>query len=204
MSDEGWEIVDVAGGSSHSQARRKRVKRGSLAERVCQQSLPKGPASVAELFDYPSGLLQSVFANSTFADRCVKLLSKGVAEHSDYSGVCAERESKRLLCQALGEDFGIHVPHVVTKTCDIDRICQQVLVHLSESQDSRGSCVFSDIRTQIHPEAQAYCSQHLPNDRATKEQSEASFKLIWDYLMANASWAVSQVGLLLVCVGAMV
>ena len=171
---------------------RKRLKRGSLAERFAKQSLPKGPASPAQLFNYPQELVRSVFANSAYADRCMKLLAKGVAEHSDYSGVCAERECRRLLFQVLYQDFGVSFPQVVTRTCDIDKTCQEVLVHLSESQDSSRSCVFTDIRTQIHPEAQAFCSQLVPDENASKEECEASFKSIWDYLMENADWAVTE------------
>ena len=50
------------------------------------------------------------------------LLSEGLIEHSDYSGILAEREAKRLLFQVLDEDCGLCIPYQFTKSCDIDGI----------------------------------------------------------------------------------
>ena len=157
--------------------------------------LPPGPANFEELVNYPVDLVDDAFKSNERKQRCMSLLREGLIEHSDYSGISAEREAKRLLFQVLHEDYGLSVPHNFIKSCDIDPDCQAVLVHTSDTLDEQRSCVFKDIREQIHPVAQAFCEEALASaDPDSIDLFEAAYKKIFQYLLAteNGAFAVNE------------
>ena len=174
--------------------RQRRVKRGSLADRLARSHLKPGPASVEDLFNYPVELVAAVFQDAERGRRLRELLADGLIEHSDYSGVSAEREAKRLLIQVLAEDHHFKVSRYFIKACDIDEECQKVLVHTSDHLDEGRSCVFTDIREQIHPEAQAFCSDVIAKAKEAGTEAEflSAHSDILHYLLQNSSWIVNQ------------
>ena len=175
---------------------RRKCKRGSLADLMSKEHLPAGPADVHELFNYPEVLVHDAFKKSEWESRLRKLLQDGLIEHSDYSGVSAEREAKRLLFQVLEDNYSFPVPHYFLRACDIDSNCQDVLIQASDLLDGGRSCVFTDIRAQVHPEAQAFCEDVLNKTNCAggddKEAAEAANQEIFDYLMQNGEKAVSE------------
>lgn len=175
---------------------KKKRKRGSLADRLAHSHLQPGPDSVENLFNYPVELVETIFQDAKRETRLRELLADGLVEHSDYSGISAEREAKRLLIQVLAEEHNFQVPHHVSKACDIDKDCQQVLVEASTVLDEGRSCVFTDIREQIHPEAQAFCSDVIAKAQADVGVDptclESAYSKIFQYLLQNSSWAVNQ------------
>ena len=192
--DDGW-FVDVdegSAGSAQQPKKRRRWKRGSLMDTLSKYHLPRGAETFEELFNFPVTLLQAAFSQPEWEERCKSLLQRGVVEHSDYSGVFAERESKRLLFQALREEQSFFVPHMVTKTCDNDEVCQSVLIHASQVMDEQCSCVFTDIRSQIHPEAQEWCTAALPNPTDPLQTCENAYTDIANFLLENSAWVVDQ------------
>ena len=169
-----------------------RFRQGSLLQQMACERLPPGPASLEELFNFPSDLLKVCFDVPKFQARCRALLKHGIVEHSDYSGVHAEREVKRLLLQAMREDYGMEVAHCVTKTCDNDRDCQKVLLAASEMLDDSRSCVFPDILCQISEDAQAVVAALQPPVGATREVKQAAHEAVRDWLFQNGDAAVAQ------------
>ena len=176
--------------------KRRKHKHGSLLDVASRSHLPPGPESLEQLFDFPGDLVDAVFADVSRADRCRRLLMHGVVEHSDYSGICAERESKRLLFQVLREQKRLDVAHVFTKSCDSDAQCQKVLLHMSAVLDGGASCVFTDIRQQVVEDAQNWCTAMTPGQEDdglyAREQVEGRYKEIQEYLLSNSSWVVDQ------------
>lgn len=189
--DEDW-FADPLDPDAPNRANKRKWKKGSVLDVVAKMRLPRGPTSVEELFNYPIQLVQAAFSKPEWRDRCGDLLRWGVVEHSDYSGIFAEREAKRLLFMALGQCAGIHVPHMVTKTCDIDPGSQRFLLHMSEMLDDGESCVFADIRSQLHPEAQEWCFAAVPSPDDPIKTKEGAYQAMSDFLAANGDWAVDQ------------
>ena len=190
----GGDGTDVSTISATHQGKRK-CKRGSLADLISKSHLPPGPANFEELMNYPVDLVDDAFKSNERKQRCMSLLREGLIEHSDYSGISAEREAKRLLFQVLHEEYGLSVPHHFIKSCDIDPDCQAVLVHASDTLDEQRSCVFKDIREQIHPVAQAFCEEVLASaDPDSIDLLEAAYKKIFQYLLAteNGAFAVNE------------
>ena len=173
----------------------KRYRHGSLADLVSRRSLPPGPRDLGELLNYPQSVVQVLFSDANRAHRCLTLLSQGLTDHSDYSGIAAEREAKRLLLQVLAEQYSVSVDCEYTKSCDIDPCCQQVLCHMSACLDNNASCVFSDIRDQIPEEGRAFCSELEPNPGDTwlsREEVEQHYGDIKAFLLKNSDWLVSE------------
>lgn len=189
--DEDW-FADPLDQDAQKQGSKRKWKKGSVLDVVARRRLPQGPKSVEELFDYPNQLVQAAFSKPEWQGRCADLLRWGVVEHSDYSGIFAEREAKRLLFLALGQSHGIHVPHMVRKTCDIDPGSQRFLLHMSETLDDGESCVFADIRSQLHPEAQEWCSAAVPSPSDSTKAKEDAYQAMSDFLAQNGDWAVDQ------------
>ena len=171
---------------------KRKWKKGSILDIVSKQHLPKGPGTAEELFNFPASILEDAFVHRQLKGRCKALLSWGVVEHSDYSGVFAEREAKRLLFEALKDRCSVHVPHMVAKTCDSDLLCQDVLLHSSSIQDDSWSCVFTDIRSQIHRDAQEWCDAALPNHDDPLETRQHAYDTIISWFLQNSNWAVDQ------------
>ena len=139
--------------------------------------------------NYPVDLVDDAFKSNERKQRCMSLLREGLIEHSDYSGISAEREAKRLLFQVI-------------KSCDIDPDCQAALVHASDTLDEQRSCVFKDIREQIHPVAQAFCEEALASaDPDSIDLLDAAHKKIFQYLLAteNGAFAVNEDCMLKYC-----
>ena len=126
------------------------------------------------------------------------LLQDGLIENSDYSGIAAERESKRPLTQVLREDYNFNAPAWHTRACDIDRNCQQVLCKMSVRVDNSTCCVLTDIRQQVHTEAQSWCAAIDPASPANTHESfsleemKDRYNKIREYCLKNLSWAVNQ------------
>ncbi|CAE7253617.1 unnamed protein product [Symbiodinium sp. CCMP2592] len=188
--EEGWQVLPPIAKSS---GRRRRYRHGSLADLSARSSLPPGPASLDEMFDYPIDITQVLFSNSDYSARCRALLQHGMVEHSDYSGIGAEREAKRLLLQVFREIYGWHVPHVFRKSCDSDPHCQDILQMASHTCDEGSSCVFSDILHQLVPDAQAWCRAAVQdNSTAGSPQNHQRINSeIRSFLLGN-SWVVDQ------------
>ena len=172
--------------------RKRKYRQGSLLDQAARADLPPGPATLQEMFNFPTDLVQSCFSAPEFQERCRRLLEHGIIEHSDYSGVHAEREAKRLLLQALMEDHNMNVPHLVTKTCDIDEEAQRVLLEASQQLDGCASCVFTDVHCQISPSAQAYVKMLQPQARDSKEVKRAAYEDMQRWLLENGSDVVDQ------------
>ena len=190
----GGDGTDVSAISATRQGKRK-CKRGSLADLLSKSHLPPGPSNLEQLMNYPADLVADAFRDNERKQCCMCLLQEGLIEHSDYSGISAEREAKRLLLQVLHEDYGFSIQHHFVKSCDIDPECQAVLVHASDTLDESRSCVFKDIREQIHPVAQAFCEETLANvDPDSTDELEAAYRQIWQYLLTteNGASAVSK------------
>lgn len=189
--DDDW-FTDPLDPDAQTRAKKRKWKKGSILDVVGKMGLPQGPQSVEELFNYPIQLVQAAFSKPEWQDRCAALLRWGVVEHSDYSGIFAEREAKRLLFMALSQCNGIHVPHMVTKTCDIDPGSQRILLRMSEALDDGESCVFADIRSQLHPEAQQWCFAAVPSHDDSIKAKEEAYRAMWSFLAENGDWAVDQ------------
>ena len=158
--DDGWELLpDIA-----SRTSKRKHRHGSLPDLLSRRSLPAGPASVQELFNYPVDIVRVLFQDAERAQRCKRLLKDGIVEHSDYSGIGAERECKRLLLQVLNEDCCFRMDYVYRKSCDIDPRCREVLTHMSHALDEGESCVFCDITHQLVKEGQDWCAASDPSD----------------------------------------
>ena len=172
--------------------KRRKHRQGSLLDQAARADLAPGPATLAEMFNFPSDLVRTCFAAPQFEDRCRRLLQHGIVEHSDYSGIHAEREAKRLLLQTLLEECDMNVPHIVSKTCDIDSHAQTVLLEASRELDGGESCVFPDVHCQIPAEAQAYIQALQPQPEDSKEVKRAAHEAVRRWLLDNASAVVNQ------------
>ena len=152
--------------------------------------MPSVALYVGSLFDFPQDMLKSIGE----VDGCLMaLLNHGVLEGSDYSGVFAEREAKRLLFGALGELYGFRVRHLVSRTCDLDQFSQAVLAQASSDlQDGGSSCVFTDIRKQVHIQAQGVLEALTPNGEIAKEEGLAAYASTQSFLQENGKWAVEE------------
>ncbi|CAE7439049.1 unnamed protein product [Symbiodinium sp. CCMP2592] len=173
----------------------KRYRHGSLADLVSRRNLPPGPRDLGELLNYPLAVVQVLFSDTNRAHRCLALLSQGLTDHSDYSGIGAEREAKRLLLQVLAEQYSVSVDYEYTKSCDIDPCCQQVLCHMSACLDNNASCVFADIRDQIPEEGRGFCSELEPNPGDTwlsREEVEKHYSDIKAFLLKNSERLVNE------------
>ncbi|CAE7548869.1 unnamed protein product [Symbiodinium natans] len=191
--DDEWEFVPAR---LTPAGRRRRFLHGSLADLSARSTLPSGPASLTELFNYPVSLVEKLCSTGYAASQCKRLLADGIVQHSDYSGIGAEREVKRLLLQVLREEHALEIPHMFTKSCDIDVHCQEVLKHASHILDKGSSCVFADIMHQLVPEAQNWCAQMIADmpERNLEEQCKIN-KEILEFLMQNM-WVVDKDSLL--------
>ena len=179
--------------------KRAKCKHGSLLDLASRRELPAGPSSLQEMFSFASEILKTCFRDAECEKRFRALLQHGVVESSDYSGVFAERQAKAMLFQTLEEDYGCRVQHTVTRMCDIDRNCQQVLAHASENLDSGSSCVFFDIRELVLREAQDCLHRMVPG----RDEPPADRKLKYDemrrWLFQNGNLAVRQDSVFLRC-----
>ena len=173
---------------------KKKRKQGSVSDQLAQLHLPPGPSSLAELLEYPKQHVQTIAREPELLQRVCTLLQRGIVHSSDYSGMLAEREGLRLLAQGLHDEVGVSVPYQFCRACDIDKECQALLVHSSRHQDDGCSCVFQDIREQIHPHAQAWCQACVPSENRSKECFAAAFESMDAFLAANGDWAVDQDG----------
>ena len=187
--EEEWQLLPAIARSS---GRRRRYRHGSLADLSARSSLPPGPASLEEMFDYPIDITQVLFSIPAFSARCRALLQHGIVEHSDYSGIGAEREAKRLLLQVFDEIYGWHVPHVFRKSCDRDFHCLDILKHASHAWDEGSSCVFSDIMHQLVPDAQAWCSAAMQGTPTESPESHLRVNSEIRHFLLNNSWVVDQ------------
>ena len=204
QAEEGWEFVDCLPDTTSAPATEHRQKRkhkhGSLLDLAARRHLPKGPESLQELFNFPSDMVRQIFADPERAKCCANLLKDGVVESSDYSGIAAEFEAKRLILQVLREEKSICAEHFLTKTCDIDVHCQRALGHMSHMLHNAQTCVFADIREQIHVNAQRWCASMDPAfggtgrelDRLPLEELESRYTAIREFLAKNGKWAVDQ------------
>ncbi|CAE7251503.1 unnamed protein product [Symbiodinium sp. CCMP2456] len=173
----------------------KRYRHGSLADLVSRRNLPPGPKDLGELVSYPQDVLRVLFSDADRAHRCISLLSKGLTDHSDYSGIAAEREAKRLLLQVLAEQYCVSVDYEYKKSCDIDPCCQQVLCHMSACLDNNESCVFADIRDQIPEEGRTFCEELEPSPTDTwlsREDVEKHYGDIKAFLLKSSDWLVNE------------
>ena len=94
--------------------------------------------------------------------------------------------------RAIEEQTGFKVPHVATRTCDIDSSAQATLVHISDVQEHGNMCVFPDIRQQVDPAAQAWLDSCAPGPQATQDQKVQAYEAMHAWLLQNGSWAVNQ------------
>ncbi|CAE6929587.1 unnamed protein product [Symbiodinium sp. CCMP2592] len=174
--------------------RQRGVKRrqGSIEDVIARQHLPPGPSNLQELMQFPEHMVWTVFERADFKSRVLSLLQHGVCESSDYSGVFAEGEAKRLMFRAIERQTGFKVPHVATRTCDIDSSAQATLVHISDVQERGNMCVFPDIRQQVHQLAQDWLDGCAPGPEATQDQQAQAYEAMHDWLRRNGSWAVNQ------------
>ena len=171
---------------------RKRFRHGSLLDSISRSSLPAGPQSLQELFNFPSHILEVCFQRDGFQQRFRKLLEHGVVEYSDYSGVFAERQAKAMLFQTLREDWNLDVVHTVLRMCDLDRQCQRVLLHASNTLDAGTACVFPDVRMQVTEASQEHLDACVPCKDLPTELRSRAYHEMRAWLLSNGHSAVDQ------------
>ena len=180
--------------SPRASPRKRRYKQGSLEDQLSTLHCQAGPSSLSELFDFPKQHVATMCKQPELLARACQLLEHGIVHSSDYAGMLAERAGMCLLLQALCEEAMCSVPYTFTRACDIDRDCQQLLLHSAQKQDQGQSCVFQDIREQIDPRGQAWCQACLSNPEDGPESCAAAYNSMDEFLEANGSWAVDQAG----------
>ncbi|CAE7253113.1 unnamed protein product [Symbiodinium necroappetens] len=178
--------------SPRTSPHKRRYKQGSLADHLSTLHCQAGPGNLFELFDFPKEHVRTMSKHPELLARACQLLEHGIVHSSDYAGMLAEREGMRLLLQALHEEASCSGSYTFTRACDIDRDCQQLLLHSAQTQDQGQSCIFLDICQQIHPTAQAWCQACLPKAEDSSESCAAAYDSMDEFLRANGSWAVDQ------------
>ena len=173
-------------------ASRKRCRQGSLADDISQNMWPAGPACLDELFSYPEQHLETIAQKPELMSRLSHLVQHGVVHSSDCARMLAEREGLRLVLQAVQERTGSHIPYRFARACDLDQECQRFLWHSAQVQDNGQSCLFADIRCQIHVHAQDWCASCVPDAGSSPGDKVKSYRMMDDFLRANGSWAVDQ------------
>ena len=107
----------------------KRYRHGSLADLVSRRSLPPGPRDLGELLNYPQSVVQVLFSDANRAHRCLTLLSQGLTDHSDYSGLRPSVKlsdfyfrfwlSSTLSVWTVSTRSRVTLIHVASKSCAI-------------------------------------------------------------------------------------
>jgi len=147
-----------------------------LSRRVSDEdvagTLPSGPSTTRDLFDWPSDLVKQIFLDNVHgAGRELQFRSitqHGVHVYTDYSGMDCPREACRVLDQALQ----LHLPHYqetkfhFLRSCDFGVPQQAVLLAIARELDDNNTCVFSDINHRLPPADQAFLDAMLPEGSA--------------------------------------
>ena len=145
---------------------------GSLEHRASQSCLPAGPSNVQELMEWPLSVVRMAFERPGWEARRRALLEPGIWEASDYSGVFAEHEARRLLFQAISILSGwAPRQHVSGRVCDSDENVQKLLLHMSKSESGGNMCVMPDINGMVAPLAQGVQDALAPDDSCTDRES---------------------------------
>ena len=172
----------------------KKHRRGSAEYMMAQQQYAPGPVDLEQLLLFPTHMVRTICTDSLRKERLLALLQHGVQHSSDYSGIGAEREALRCMTLAIASETGMRVPHMHTRSCDIDLTAQKVLCHIAETEDNGRTCVFPDILKQVDPLAQQWLSACHVDPEAGSAQRQANFEDMRDWLLDNGPWAVTQAG----------
>lgn len=164
-----------------------RIRHGSLADILARSTLPKGPATAEELFDYPTEIVKVIFACPERALRVRQLLANGILETSDYSGMHCEGEAKRLMLDAMATTIGFEPPfYKVSRCCDNNATCQKVLRDISQEIYNSEMCVAKDINDYISEEATRLLDELEPDPSSDKDIKIMAYSSMGDWIMDNA------------------
>ena len=164
----------------------RKLSRRVSAEDVAG-TLPSGPSTTRDLFDWPSDLVKQIFLDNVHgAGRELQFRSitqHGVHVYTDYSGMDCPREACRVLDQALQ----LHLPHYqetkfhFLRSCDFGVPQQAVLLAIARELDDNNTCVFSDINHRLPPADQAFLDaiHGIPQELGVPIQSGFSLVGFW-------------------------
>ena len=162
---------------------KKKVRGASVDYLMCRAHLPEGPASLAELADWPAWVAKVLCSPhehmpasrpdwQTRRDTMQTLLRFGLVLDTDFSGKgCAEVAMQCLL--AGYEKIGMRVPkHALTfwRACDIDLVCQEILCEADSPVGAKH--VFKDLLSRI-PEQHQRAIQGLRPPAGAKAEVRA-------------------------------
>ena len=128
--------------------------------------LPPGPASYAELSNWPTDLLhRACDAHGLAVARMRELFRHGLDCNSDYSGYDCPRETLTQLFRAFtSADFFAcqHSPSLrFTRSCDNADLPLRVLLHWAQVVDGGDSCVNSDIEGCLTDDAKDHLDKTI-------------------------------------------
>ena len=112
--------------------------------------LQAGPQSSAELWAYPSTIVQQLLKDSVHGREREENIRRigAVCAYSDYSGYDSPREALRLSTIALGK-LGIPFQYQWARSCDKAAGPRSALVALARQCDGSRSCVMTDINDRL-------------------------------------------------------
>ena len=140
-----------------TQAAKRHRPRWSQLREMRAGAFPRGPASAAELYNWPLAMMRALLDDSEAEEsqenilRLWSLTQAGVVCVTDYSGFDSPRECIRLGLEAarmLHPDKDWREVEF-RRSCDVSPMCSRILCHISKQMDGGNSCVFGDILDRL-------------------------------------------------------
>ena len=149
-----------------------------------QHTLLAGPASVEELYAWPTDLVQRVCSSGDRKAVLLKSLHGGGLHTTYYSGYDCPREmvlQVMTAMQHLGFDVSPQAQRFV-RSCDNAKLPQEILCWASENLDDCHTCVFTNIEGCLDEETVADLDKMVPHLNNTtlsdieKQETVAGYK----------------------------
>lgn len=178
-------LAECHGSAPHARGR-GRMRHGSLSDIVARSRLPKGPSTQQELANYPTSIMNAVFADKDREHRLRELLRPGVCETVDYAGMHCEGEAKRLMFQAIHNASGWRPGfYKVPRCCDQAQLPQRVLVEISQNMYNGEMCVLQDIHDYISVGANKLLDELEPDAGSSSTTKTERYSDMWDWIADN-------------------
>ena len=183
---------EICSHSLRQSQKRRRTRVGLIDDmQFSEMTLPKGPSTKGDLFQWPKASLQKICDDERREVRLRGLMQIGFDMDSDYSGWSSEREICHQLQFAL-EAHGMRwaakakVPRFFFhRTCDSDADAQAFLLYLAKNVDDSNSHVMDDINNKISRAAVAVLDNMEPAEDATLVQRAECYVKMAEYVDGN-------------------
>ena len=157
--------------------------------------LPPGPATLKELYLWPTTLARSLTCEE--AARVRDLLKDGVIITSDYSGQDTYREALTVGLIAISQQHSLDLdPELLrfVRSCDYAEAPRKVLSGLCRKLDPKGAkgCVLDCMNNRLVTEACRFLDSAQPEQHMSKQAKAAAYEEIGKWLDDNSSWIFAK------------